>query len=211
MRHRRKRRTQPPLLPCIAFSIVLMVVIATLGKSATRDVATPDTASVEQLVGKLENADFSTVSTVEPVAGGKPEQVTEEAEAAPQRNERYREIEVTGEDRDLMAKVIFLEAGNQCFEGQQAVAEVIFNRVLHSGFPETVNEVLWQKGQFAVMPNIGVAEPTQTQYDAIEAALYGETVLDLDVVFFARAPENDRIWGWIEDHAFCREYLWRTP
>ena len=102
----------------------------------------------------------------------------------------------------------YLEAGNQSAEGQQAVAEVIFNRVIHSGFPNNVHDVLWEKGQFSVMPNLSCAAPGQAQYDAIDGALYGDLILDADVVFFSRGAENDRIWGRIGDHVFCREYIW---
>ena len=35
------------------------------------------------------------------------------------------------------------------------------------------------------------------------------SILDADVVFFSRNGENDRVWGQIGDHVFCREYIWR--
>lgn len=127
----------------------------------------------------------------------------------PVKNIRYADIAMSDEERELMAKVIYLEAGNQSAEGQQAVAEVIFNRVIHSGFPNNITDVLWEKGQFSVMPNLSYAAPGKAQYDAIDGALYGNLILDADVVFFSRGAENDRIWGKIGDHVFCREYIWR--
>ncbi|KUR70318.1 hypothetical protein AQZ52_15840 [Novosphingobium fuchskuhlense] len=39
------------------------------------------------------------------------------------------------------------EAGNQSREGQQAVAEVVLNRLAHSAFPKTVCGVVWQGWQ----------------------------------------------------------------
>lgn len=113
----------------------------------------------------------------------------------------------------LLAAVVFLEAGNQSAEGQQAVVEVVFNRVLHSAFPDTVHDVLHQgEGsdvpQFSTIYAVSTATPTQAQYDAINGALYGDTILDADVVFFSRNGENGRVWGQIGDHIFCREYIW---
>ena len=98
--------------------------------------------------------------------------------------------------------------------GQQAVVEVVFNRVLHSAFPDTVHDVLHQGEngdvpQFSTIYAVSTATPTQAQYDAINGALYGDTILDADVVFFSRNGENDRVWGQIGDHIFCREYIWR--
>ena len=63
--------------------------------------------------------------------------------------------------------------------------------------------------QFSTIYAVSTATPTQAQYDAINGALYGDTILDADVVFFSRNGENDRVWGQIGDHIFCREYIWR--
>jgi len=134
-------------------------------------------------------------------------------EHTPARVARYVDIDMTPEDWKELEAVIFLEAGNQSAEGQQAVAEVVFNRVLHPGFPDTVHEVLHQgQGtdvpQFSVIDNLHLAEPNEEQYDAIFEALYGDSILPTDVVFFSRGGENDRVWGKIGDHVFCREYIW---
>ena len=131
----------------------------------------------------------------------------------PARVARYVNIELTDEEWEELAAIVSLEAGNQCAEGQQAVVEVVFNRVLHSGFPDTVYDVLHDgEGtscpQFSTIGLIRTATPTQAQFDAIYNALYGDTILDADVVFFSLNGENDRVWGKIGDHVFCREYLW---
>lgn len=136
-----------------------------------------------------------------------------EVEPAPVRNERYATIEISDEEIEELAQVTFAEAGNQSAEGQQAVVEVILNRVLHTAFPDTVHDVLHQDEhtkvpQFSTVYSIGRVEPNAMQYAAIEAALYGTPILDLDVVFFSREGENNRVWGRIGDHVFCRAYIW---
>lgn len=136
-----------------------------------------------------------------------------EPEPAPQRNERYAAIEISEAEIEELAQVTFAEAGNQSAEGQQAVVEVILNRVLHDAFPDTVHDVLHQDEhtevpQFSTVYSIGHVEPDAMQYAAIEAALYGTPILDTDVVFFSTGGENDRVWGKIGDHVFCREYIW---
>ena len=40
-----------------------------------------------------------------------------------------KDIVLNAEDRQLLAKVIWVEAQGECFEGQQAVAEVVLNRL----------------------------------------------------------------------------------
>ena len=126
---------------------------------------------------------------------------------------RYSEIHIEEWEIDEMAAIIYLEARNQSAKGQQAVAEVILNRVLYDGFPDSVYEVIHEgesKGvvQFTTVKYLDEAKPTETQYKAINAALYGEPILPLDVVFFSRNGENDNVWGKIEDHVFCYAYKW---
>lgn len=126
---------------------------------------------------------------------------------------RYENVTMTEEERREMAAIIYLEARGEPAEGQQAVAEVILNRVISPDFPDSVNEVLHQgEGkavpQFSTISLLPKAEPTQAQYDAIDAALYGSSILPADVVFFSQSGENDRVWGEIGGHVFCYAYTW---
>lgn len=120
---------------------------------------------------------------------------------------------MTDKERDELAAIVFLEAANQSADSQQAVVEVVFNRVLHKDFPDTVHDVLHEGEvgnvpQFSTIGNIGMATPAEAQYKAIEDALHGNTILPADVVFFSQSGENDRVWGQIGDHVFCYEYIW---
>lgn len=126
---------------------------------------------------------------------------------------RYENVTMTEEERQEMAAIIYLEARGEPAEGQQAVAEVILNRVISPDFPDSVSEVLHQgEGkavpQFSTIGLLSEAEPTQAQYDAIDAALYGPSILPADVVFFSQNGENDRVWGEIGGHVFCYAYDW---
>ncbi len=127
---------------------------------------------------------------------------------------RYAAIDMSEDERRELAEVVYLEAGNQCAEGQQAVAEVILNRVISPDFPDTVYDVLHQGEnsagpQFSTIGSLALAEPETAQYEAINAALYGPSILPEDVVFFSRSGENDRVWGKIQDHVFCYRYIWK--
>ncbi len=127
-------------------------------------------------------------------------------------SQRFSSIELTDDERRELATLIWLEAGNQCAEGQQAVAEVVFNRVLHPSFPDSVHDVLHQDEhsavpQFGSILRVDGVEPQQEQWEAINAAL-ADPILDADVVFYSRSGENNRVWGKIQDHVFCREYTW---
>lgn len=52
------------------------------------------------------------------------------------------------DEETLLAAIIYCEAGNQSYEGQQAVGMVIMNRVYSIGFPNTIREVVYARTQF---------------------------------------------------------------
>lgn len=52
-------------------------------------------------------------------------------------------------DYELLSEITYAEAGNQTEEQQVATAATILNRVESNIFPNTIKEVIMQKGQFA--------------------------------------------------------------
>lgn len=116
---------------------------------------------------------------------------------------RYPDINLTWEEQTLLAKVIWVESRGECPEGQQAVAEVVLNRMVSDNFPDTLSEVIFAEGQFNSAKFLDDADPGQAQYEALENALNGVSVLPIDVVYFARTPKTDKVWGQIGGHVFC--------
>ena len=122
---------------------------------------------------------------------------------------RYPDLVLTEEDKELLAKLLWQEARGEPVEGQQAVAEVIFNRLVADNFPDTMKGIVYAEGQFPNTEDLKDAKPTQTQYEAIEAAFYGPYVVPIDVVFYARFKTNSNVWGKIGDHWFCYQWWWK--
>lgn len=117
----------------------------------------------------------------------------------------YSEIAltVTDEEIDILGSVIRAEAGNQSFLGQKAVAEVVLNRVLSPQFPDTIKEVVYQKGQFSTTSVLAKYPPTEEQYAVIDVVFAeSEPSLPGDVLFFATYPFRD-VYERIGDHYFC--------
>ena len=101
--------------------------------------------------------------------------------------------------------MVWVEARGESAEGQQAIAEIVFNRMMSPQFGDTLNDVIYSAGQFRSVPFLEDAEPYQAQYDAIDRALYGPNILPEDVFYFATTATNDNIWGKIGGHIFCYE------
>lgn len=93
---------------------------------------------------------------------------------------------ITDDERELLAKATYLEAGNQSIIGQRAVVEVILNRVMDDKFPDTIESVLYQPGQFTTAPRIASATPNEEQYMAVDMTLETSTpILEPCVLFFS--------------------------
>ncbi|MGN0977112.1 MAG: cell wall hydrolase [Faecousia sp.] len=119
---------------------------------------------------------------------------------------RYPGLELTQEETELLARMVWVEAQGEPVEGQQAVAEVVLNRLAADNFPDTLKGVIYAADQFRSTEHLDEAKPTQTQYEAVERALNGPYVVPKDVVFFATYPVNNSVWGKIGGHTFC--YQW---
>ena len=89
----------------------------------------------------------------------------------------------------LLASIIYCEAGNQSFTGQVAVGAVVLNRMANEAYPDTMEEVIYQPGQFCpagsgwldrVRSTDGY---TESAMQAAEAALAGENPIG-DCLYF---------------------------
>ena len=119
---------------------------------------------------------------------------------------RYPGVDLTAEEEYLLACIIWLESRGESFEGQQAIAEIVLNRLISEDFPNTVHDVIFAENQFSTTAFLDDAEPGEIQYKAIQSALTGESVLPVDVYYFGRYPTNSKVWGTIGGHTFC--YKW---
>ena len=82
-------------------------------------------------------------------------------------------------DRQMLAAIIFCEAGNQPYDGQVAVGAVVMNRVRNGRYPGNIYDVLHQSGQFGPVITgwynrvYNNRSYTQTAYNAALDALNG--------------------------------------
>lgn len=131
------------------------------------------------------------------------EEETPEPEPEPAAYQEIADV-ITDDEIEMLARLLFLEAGNQSIEGQRAVIEVVFNRLLSDEFPNTLNDVVYAENQFSPAHLIPSTTPTDEQYEVIQIVLTDtETVLDRGVVFFSRGQYNDYLYDKIGDHYFC--------
>lgn len=56
---------------------------------------------------------------------------------------------VTPEDIELLANIIYCEAGSESYIGKVAVGNVVVNRVKSERYPSTIRDVIYERGQFS--------------------------------------------------------------
>lgn len=115
------------------------------------------------------------------------------------------ELEFQDGDRDLLACLIYCEAGNQPYTGQVAVGAVVINRVRSAAYPNTVSGVIYQSRQFSPVGSGRLATrlalgATSACYQAADEAMRGATPVGNCLYFRTVIPEiNGTIIG---DHVF---------
>lgn len=115
-------------------------------------------------------------------------------------------ITLTQEEIDLLARIVWLESCGEPQKGQEAVVEVIFNRIASDKYPDTLYDVLSQGNptQFCSWKNRDIARPTEKEYQSIENVLNGNTnILRNDTLYFSTEPLTSRLDVMIGGHSFC--------
>ena len=114
---------------------------------------------------------------------------------------------LTLEEKELICRITWQEAGNQCVKGQRAVIEIILNRLLSDKYPNTILEILSQPHQFSTWKDRNKVTNDQIlQMQQILNLVYLEnnTVLNYNYLYFncEKPNKNDYIqiqnqWFWI--------------
>ena len=108
-------------------------------------------------------------------------------------NESKKQVVNLNDDQlYLLSKLVAAEARGESYQGQVAVAAVVLNRVQDSRFPDSIEDVIYQKNAFSVVKNGSISvKPTEESYKAAKEALYGND------------PTNDAIYFWNPDISTC--------
>ena len=108
---------------------------------------------------------------------------------------------------ELMAHLIYGEAGDQNDSCQQAVGMVVINRANDSSFiQDTVKGVIFSPGQYACTEDGNFEKtPSKQAYKNAKAVLTGNTIIDVpeDVVYQSQFAQGSKIWKKIGTEIFC--------
>lgn len=99
---------------------------------------------------------------------------------------------LTDDEKYLLYQITYAEAGDQTMEGQRAVIEVIFNRMLSDRYPDTLRGVLSQSGQFTTWKLRNVVKHNKDQVKALKLVYTEEPVLNTNYLMFSMGKNS---WG----------------
>ncbi len=85
---------------------------------------------------------------------------------------------------DLLCRCVEAESGNQSLLGKRLVCDVILNRVASEAFPDGIEDVINQPGQFGVVANgsINTVVPSEETIAAVMTELNER--IDTEVLYF---------------------------
>lgn len=100
-----------------------------------------------------------------------------------------RKVNFTEEDVLWLARIIQAETRSGSLDKKIAVANVVLNRVASPSFPNTIYDVIFQRGQFppAYKSGFSTMEPSESCVIAAKRALLGVVVAE-DCLFFNCVP-----------------------
>lgn len=153
-----KKRTKRKLK---LFAVDLAMVYLALGM--TRDLNFHSEKSETQVDIKECKAPTNEESELKTIA-------VEAAEESQEKTYHFDTVET-----EMLAKIAMAEAGIESTEGKALVINVVLNRVADDSFPDSIEEVIYQKGQFSTV-TFGLlqsAEPDEECWDAVDMVMYG--------------------------------------
>ncbi|MEH7239368.1 cell wall hydrolase [Bacillus sp. JJ1562] len=91
----------------------------------------------------------------------------------------------SAQELDLLARIVRSEAQAEPFEGKVAVAAVVLNRLESPKYPDTIQGVIYQRGQFQPVKNGAINKPADEESKrAVQAALTEMRFIAKEALFF---------------------------
>lgn len=114
----------------------------------------------------------------------------------PVKAESVDAVSASQSEQATLAKLVEAEARDESYTGKVAVAEVVLNRVKHNTFPDTINEVIYQQGQFSPVSNGAInTTASQDSKKAVAEAMNGSNLTDGALFFWNPSIASNR---WLE-------------
>lgn len=200
----------------------LLSAVALLGVTVVPIAYVVGTVSMQRQINALEaQVDYMTEQVVNEIRQDALADVVEEMPVGVVSSEEQEEqetpqpiIPVAEGEEELLVRLVIAESGNQPYEGQVAVAQVVCDRYV-AGYGDSINDVIYAENQFATPYSKDISVYPLAS-EAVHAVLYeGERAFIETTLFFCNPSRSDAsalAWmrtkpyiGTIADHEFYGE------
>lgn len=118
---------------------------------------------------------------------------------------RYEGYTLPDENIYMLAFFVWAEAGKESLEVQQAVAEVVLNRLVSDRYPNTVRDVIYQTEFYRAVNTMSKwGEENFDPYIAVNTAMYGPYILPADICFYSDWENGQKVWGQLGKYTFAK-------
>ena len=94
------------------------------------------------------------------------------------------EYNITSEEREMLARLVYREANTESLECQMAIVSVVINRWQDGRWGATLGEVVYSPHQFTPANLIYKTTPTELNYIAVDSVLQNGCTLPPYVLYF---------------------------
>ena len=158
----------------ISLSLILIVVmIATIITGSKRDMVNTETTKTRTTL----------ILTTNP----KPTTTKQQTKTTSEKN-------IDTNNREMLARLVYLEAGGISLEAQKAVASVVINRLNNGYWGNTLKSVIYAKYQFTPASRIPYTTPSKESYEAVDYVLNYGTTLPRYVMYFRADYGFSQTW-----------------
>ena len=115
---------------------------------------------------------------------------------------------VSSVEREMLARLVYLESNTENLECQMAVASVVINRWLDGRWGSTIASVIYSPYQFSPAGLIHKTTPTETNYVAVDHILKNGSILPKYCMYFRSEYGFSEYWdGYAEYHQIGNMYF----
>ena len=98
---------------------------------------------------------------------------------------------VTAEEREMLARLVYLEANTESLDCQKAIVSVVINRWQNGYWGDTIKKVIYSPAQFTPASKIQHTTPNNKNYEAVDYVLKNGCTLPEYVLYFRSSYHFD--------------------
>lgn len=91
---------------------------------------------------------------------------------------------ITSEEREMLARLVYREANTEDIECQKAIVSVVINRWQSGKWGSTLEDVIYAKSQFSPANILYRTTPNETNYNAVDEVIKNGTTLPYYILYF---------------------------